>query len=66
MSLRPDADYPLFISSLRLKFPDLGNSPIVNFKDEDGDMMNIVDDGDFEAAVDVARALGNRLEIWVE
>ena len=36
------------------------------FKDEDGDMLSMVDEGDWEAGVEVARVLGGKLEIWVE
>jgi len=66
MSILPSETYSDLISDLHLKFPELrrrqfrddrnGNGGLqVSFKDEDGDMMSMEDDGDFEAAVDVAR-----------
>jgi len=65
MSILPTETYSDLISDLHLKFPELrrqsrdeqnGTGELrVLFKDEDGDMMSMEDDGDFEAAVDVAR-----------
>lgn len=38
-----------------LNYKIKGGGLEVRFKDEDGDMMNMQDEGDFEAALDVAR-----------
>ncbi|WVW84321.1 hypothetical protein I302_106355 [Kwoniella bestiolae CBS 10118] len=75
MSILPTHTYEIFISLLKEKFPELareGGQIDVKFKDEDGDILSMRDEGDFEAAVDVARILGEgngrgegRLEIWV-
>jgi len=57
MSITSDQSHRDFIDALRRKFPELARSGGVNvrFKDEDGDMLSMQDEGDFEAAVDVAR-----------
>jgi len=57
MSILPNETYPDLIDDLYSKFPELrkGKGLEVRFKDEDGDMMNMEDEGDFEAAIDVAR-----------
>ncbi|WVQ67470.1 uncharacterized protein L199_005670 [Kwoniella botswanensis] len=73
MSILPSHTYEIFINLLKDKFPELADQPLdVKFKDEDGDILSMRDEGDFEAAVDVARILGEgngrgegRLEIWV-
>ncbi|KAK6909893.1 hypothetical protein I203_103919 [Kwoniella mangroviensis CBS 8507] len=73
MSILPSHTYEIFINLLKGKFPELADQPLdVKFKDEDGDILSMRDEGDFEAAVDVARILGEgngrgegRLEIWV-
>lgn len=73
MSIFPTRSFSDFTSSLRSKFPHLVTAGAVNvrFKDEDGDMLSMQDEGDFEAAVDVARVLAGgrpegKLEIWVD
>ncbi|WVQ79645.1 hypothetical protein IAT38_001745 [Cryptococcus sp. DSM 104549] len=71
MSVVPDQTYDDFAAALRVKFPEIGGTMAVRFKDEDGDMLSMQDEGDFEAAVDVARVLAKgraegRLEIWVD
>jgi len=57
MSILPNETYSDLINDLHTKFPELQNGKglEVRFKDEDGDMLNMEDEGDFEAAVDVAR-----------
>jgi neutrophil factor 2 len=58
MSILPSDTYIHLIDQLRSKFPELHRHQerlSVNFKDEDGDMLSMQDEGDFEAAVDVAR-----------
>jgi hypothetical protein len=58
MSILPNETYADLINDLYSKFPELqkeGRRLEVRFKDEDGDMMNMEDEGDFEAAIDVAR-----------
>jgi len=57
MSILPNETYADLIDDLYSKFPELrtGKGLTVRFKDEDGDMMNMEDEGDFEAAIDVAR-----------
>ncbi|WVF71121.1 hypothetical protein IAT40_005918 [Kwoniella sp. CBS 6097] len=83
MSILPSHTYEIFLQSLRKKFPcpNLTSSSSsdggaagqlkIRFRDEDGDMLSMLDEGDFEAAIDVARVLGQgrgegRLEIWVD
>jgi len=74
MSLTPESTYQDLISQLELKFPELNHEKSkidVRFKDEDGDMLSMQDEGDFEAAIDVARVLSGgrqegKLEIWVD
>jgi len=58
MSILPSDTYAHLIDQLRSKFPELHRHQerlSVNFRDEDGDMLSMQDEGDFEAAVDVAR-----------
>jgi neutrophil factor 2 len=55
MSFRPTQPLSTFLSTIQAKFPGLGEGLKVRFKDEDGDMLDLEDDGDFEAAIDVAR-----------
>ena len=55
MSVLPEQNYDDFVQMLRQKFSELGDTLMVRFKDEDGDMLSMQDEGDFEAAVDVAR-----------
>jgi hypothetical protein len=63
MSILPDDTYHHLVHLLRQKFPELhgkgkGEGGVnVSFRDEDGDMLSMQDDGDFEAAVDVARSV---------
>ncbi|OCF43032.1 hypothetical protein I317_03125 [Kwoniella heveanensis CBS 569] len=74
MSILPTHTYETFLQSLRERFPHptTQDSELkIRFKDEDGDMLSMLDEGDFEAAIDVARVLGQgrgegRLEIWVD
>jgi neutrophil factor 2 len=68
MSIPGTAPFADVIVSLQTKFPKLSidaDSTLL-FKDEDGDMLSMVDEGDWEAGVDVAKVLGGKLEIWVE
>jgi hypothetical protein len=57
MSILPTETYSDLIQDLYSKFPELQKGKVleVRFKDEDGDMLNMEDEGDFEAAIDVAR-----------
>jgi hypothetical protein len=57
MSILPNETYADLINDLHIKFPELQNGKglEVRFRDEDGDMLNMEDEGDFEAAIDVAR-----------
>jgi hypothetical protein len=59
MSILPTDTYAHLVSQLSLKFPELHRKSQglfnVCFRDEDGDMLSMQDEGDFEAAVDVAR-----------
>ncbi|TYJ52608.1 hypothetical protein B9479_006778 [Cryptococcus floricola] len=73
MSVSPEQTFDDFMSALEAKFPEMsgGGGVQVRFKDEDGDELSMQDEGDFEAAVDVARVLAKgraegKLEIWVE
>jgi hypothetical protein len=60
MSILPNETYTDLINDLYLKFPELhkqkgGRKLEVRFRDEDGDMLNMEDEGDFDAAIDVVR-----------
>lgn len=67
MSLPANAVFSDVHTSLRAKFPQMSSGECnLLFKDEDGDMLSMVDEGDWEAGVDVARVMGGKLEIWVE
>lgn len=61
MTIYPDESFADLVHDLRAKFPGLGQRVNVRFKDEDGDMMSMQDDGDFEAAIDVARYVPAKL-----
>ncbi|EIW70575.1 hypothetical protein M231_04434 [Tremella mesenterica] len=71
MSISPTDNFPDFLDAIRAKFPDLTSDVGVRFRDEDGDMLSMQDEGDFEAAIDVARVMAKgrqegKLEIWVD
>jgi hypothetical protein len=74
MSLRPSDTLSVFLDALRSKMDDGAGVAVVRFRDEDGDMVTLRDEGDYEAAVDVARAMRRgggrgeegRLEVWVD
>lgn len=68
MSIAAASTFDDVLTSLRIKFPEMTKMDdyTLLFKDEDGDMLSIVDEGDWEAGVDVARVLGGKLELWVE
>jgi neutrophil factor 2 len=64
MSILPTESYSDLVDDLYSKFPELHPKQYksdqdegirIQFKDEDGDMLSMEDDGDFEAALDVAR-----------
>lgn len=53
MALTPEMNFTQFMLALKAKF---ASEPLtVQFKDEDGDLLEMRDEGDYEAAVDVAR-----------
>ncbi|RSH89090.1 hypothetical protein EHS25_002756 [Saitozyma podzolica] len=76
MSILPTDSHATFVTALSSKFPQLAarsstGNVSVRFRDEDGDMVSLVDEGDFEAAVDVARVMAKgraegKLELWVD
>ena len=71
MSISPTDSFVDFLDAIRAKFPEMTDEPSIRFKDEDGDTLSMQDDGDFEAAVDVARVMAKgraegKLEIWVD
>lgn len=71
MSISPTDSFADFLDAIRAKFPEMTDEPNIRFKDEDGDTLSMQDDGDFEAAVDVARVMAKgraegKLEIWVD
>ena len=55
MAVPPTDTYAHLIRAIRAKFPNIGPSVGVRFRDEDGDMLSMQDESDFDAAVDVAR-----------
>ena len=57
MSVVPEDTFDNFAAALSAKFPALLDDMIIWFNDEDGDMLAMQDDGDYEAAVDVARSV---------
>lgn len=74
MSLYPSDTLSTFIAALRDKTSTTAiashSHPQVRFLDEDGDMVTLRDEGDYEAALDVARCMRKgraegKLEIWV-
>ena len=65
MSVSPLSTQTEFISALRRKFPDLRNKVDVRFRDDEGEMVDMEDEGDWEAGVEVARLMNGRLELWV-
>lgn len=67
MSILPTDSHATFLTALSSKFPQLAarsstGKVSVRFRDEDGDMVSLVDEGDFEAAVDVARWASTRIQ----
>ncbi|KAH8926063.1 P-loop containing nucleoside triphosphate hydrolase protein [Atractiella rhizophila] len=54
-SISPELALDDFIDRLKAKF-DLGRFPSMKFKDEDGTLVTIKDDDDWESAIDEARA----------
>ena len=69
MTLNPDTPYEEFVDKITTKF---GKTPMglgMKFKDEDGGMVTLRDESDFEMAIETARvnAKGKpegKLEIW--
>lgn len=61
MSALPTDTYEHLVQALRAKFPNLGRMVHIRFRDEDGDMLSMQDESDFDAAVDVARWVHSQL-----
>ncbi len=71
MALDPNVPYDDFIDKLCRKFERSFGGLAVRFKDEDGQMINMRDESDYELAIETAResARGKpegRLEVWCD
>lgn len=71
MSTFSDMDLRDFLSRLAVKLDRPPYDLAVRFRDEDGDMISLRDEGDWEAAMDCARSRASangegKLEVWVE
>jgi len=69
MALAPDTSYDSFMETLALKFGLKHNRLDVKFKDEDGGRVSLVDEMDYELALETSAVSVNgrterRLEIW--
>ncbi|KAL7413514.1 hypothetical protein BDY24DRAFT_388793 [Mrakia frigida] len=71
LSLTSDSDYDEFMAKIRAKFGMRGAEDMkIQFRDEDGSMISLADEDDFESAIDVARHTANgksegKLEVWI-
>lgn len=68
--ISPKNDLVYFRQSLAEKFGLSSNRFEICFKDEDGDRVNIKDNGDWDAAIECARYVAagrpeGKLEVWV-
>lgn len=71
MSATPETQLRDFLSQLAIKLDRPPYDLVARFKDEEGDMVSLRDEGDWEAAVDCARcraggSVEGKLEVWVE
>jgi hypothetical protein len=69
MTLNPDTPFPDFMDKVMAKFYREANGLVLKFKDEDGGKVSLLDESDYELAVETAResAKGKaegKLEIW--
>ena len=69
MTLAPDMPFEEFVDKITTKFNKSLNGLGMKFKDEDGGMVTLRDESDFELAVETARETSKgkaegKLEIW--
>ncbi|KAF8317716.1 hypothetical protein DL93DRAFT_2055303, partial [Clavulina sp. PMI_390] len=71
MTLLPSVSFDEFVDKVSAKFGQSANSLNIKFKDEDGNKVSLVDDSDFDLAMEVARDSAKsgkrsegKLEVW--
>lgn len=69
-SIDPEMSLPAFINKVSKKF-SLQSDVSMRYRDEEGSMITILDDDDWESAVDTARSYAKgraegKIEVWVE
>ncbi|KAH9809928.1 hypothetical protein DFH28DRAFT_903815 [Melampsora americana] len=70
MSIDPEMSLPAFINKVSKKF-SLQSDVSMRYRDEEGSMITILDDDDWESAVDTARSYAKgraegKIEVWVD
>lgn len=71
MATTPDVPYDEFLERVTVKFGRSLTGLALRFKDEDGGMVSLKDESDFELAVETARESSRgrsegKLEVWCE
>ncbi|KJA20777.1 hypothetical protein HYPSUDRAFT_42870 [Hypholoma sublateritium FD-334 SS-4] len=71
MTLSPDTPFAEFMDKVAAKFKKQSNRLSLRFRDEDGGMVTLQDDSDFELAIETARESSKgksegKLEIWLQ
>jgi len=70
MTLKPDMPFRDFMDMVQAKFNSNGRLRLV-FKDEDGGMVSLRDESDYDLAIETAREFANgkpegKLELWCD
>lgn len=71
MTLKSNIPFPEFVNKVTMKFSKSFNGLTMEFKDEDGDMVTLRDDSDYDLAILTAQENGRgkavgKLEIWCQ
>lgn len=69
MTLSPALSYDEFIDKVCAKFNRSSSSLVIKFADEDGNKVTLMDDSDYDLAMEVARDVSKgkaegKLEVW--
>ena len=69
MTLTSDMPFKIFVAKVAAKFGASPSAIALKFKDEDGERVSLLDDSDFDLALETARASAKgkpegKLEVW--